>query len=253
MKYGMLAALCGVLTFFSISSRAETNVVEAFACNFVPGKSMADLNTATTFYMNQRSKIDSPTLQKMVSRIWTPDFGATPYDFVWFNSNMTFGEWGEMRQAFSDSPIGNDIQTKFDAVSQCSRSGVYAQEALFSNLEEKPIRGGRAVIESYLCDLHPGQSITDSDAAIRIWKPVFEDAVASTGASSFVARRTPIISGSGFDLSYFAVWKDTVAFAKSNEALRSSPGNAESSAAFETAHRCESTLFTSRTMVPPPG
>jgi hypothetical protein len=252
MKYGLLAVLCAVLTFFSIASRAETNVVEAFACDFLPGNSMTDLDSVTDFYASQRSKIKSPALQKMVSRVWTQDFGAAPYDFVWFNSNMTFTEWAEMRQAFSTSPLGNQIQAKFDAVSECARSGLYAQEALFSNLEEKPLSGGQAVIESYLCDLHPGKSIADSDAAIDIWKPVFEKAVASAGASSFVARRTPIISGSGFDLAYFAVWKDTVAYAAGNEALRSNPANVRSSAAFEAAHRCDSTLFTSKTMVPPP-
>ena len=253
MKYGMLAVLYTALMFYSSSSSAETNVVEAFACDFLPGQSMEDLQAATAYYTSQRSKIDSPTLQKMVSRVWTPDFGAAPYDFVWFNSNMTFGEWGEMRKAFSESALGNDIQDRFDAVSQCARSGVYAQEALVSNLADKPIVGGRAVIESYLCDLHPGRGLADSDAAIRIWKPVFEQAIGSTGASSFVGRRTPIISGSGFDLAYFAVWQDTVAYAESNEALRSSPANAESSAAFEAVHRCESTLFSSQTMVPPPG
>lgn len=251
MKYGLLVAVCAVLTFFSVSSRAETNVIEAFACDLLPGKSMADLDAATEFYTSQRSKIKSPALQKMVSRVWTPDFGATPYDFVWFNSNMTFTEWGEMRQAFAASSLGNEIQARFDAVSQCARSGVYAQDALFSNLEEKPLTGGQAVIESHLCNLHPGKSLADSDAAIAIWKPVFEKAVASTGASSFVARRTPIISGSGFDLAYFAVWQDTMAYAAGNEALRSSPANARSSAAFEATHRCDSTLFTSRTMVPP--
>ena len=251
MRYGAMALLCVVMTFGSLPARAATNVIEAFACNFLPGKSMDDLRAATDYYTSQRSKIDSPALQKLVSRVWTPAFGAVGFDFVWFNSNMTLSEWGEMRNSYTASSIGAEIQARFDAVSECARSGVYAQAALVINLAEKPITGG-AVIESYTCDLHPGRSLADSDAAIAIWKPVFERAIASTDASSFVARRTPIISGSGFDLAYFAVWQDTVAFADSNEALRGDPANAESSAAFERAHRCDSALFDSTTMVAAP-
>jgi hypothetical protein len=254
MKSGLIAVLCAVLTLFSFSSQAaETNVVEAFACDFNTGKTMTDLDAVTSYYAAERSKIRSPALQKMVSRVWTPSLGSVSVDFVWFNSNLNYRGWGEMRKSFDESSVGAAIQAKFDAVALCSRSGLYAQEVLSNNLEQEPFTDdGSVTIESFRCELHDGKTIADSDAAIVAWKPVFEKAIAATGSSAFVGRRTPIISGSGFDLSYFVVWDDAAAYADGNETFRTNPASAKSDALFAAAHRCESTLFTSRTMVPAP-
>jgi hypothetical protein len=157
-----------------------------------------------------------------------------------------------MRNAYEASPVGAAIQAKFDAVSSCAQSGLYAQEVLFSNIEKKPFADGPAVVESFRCELHDGKSIADSDAAIAAWKPTFEKAIAATGLSALVARRLPIISGSGFDLNYLVAWDDFAAYANGNEAFRTNPDSAKSDALFAVAHRCESALFTSRTMVAPP-
>jgi len=253
MKRGFATVLCTAVTLFSLASQAaETNVVEVFACNFKAGKTMADLDAATKYYTAERSKIASPALQKLVSRVWTPNLGNVPYDFIWFNSGLTYKAWGEMRKAYDASPVGAAIQAKFDTMSTCARSGLYAQEVLFTNIEKKPFAEGPAVVESFLCELHDGQTIADSDAAIAAWKPTFEKAIASTGLSAYAARRIPIISGSGFDLSYLVAWDDAAAYADGNEAFRMDPDSAKSDALFAAAHRCESALFTSRTMVAAP-
>jgi len=251
----LVAVSCTALSLAlipQISRAAETRVIEAYACNYNAGKSLDDLHDVVKFYTSQRSKIASPALQKMVSRIWTPLLGNVPYDFIWFNSNLTYREWGESTKAFNNSDTGAQIQARFDDVATCSRSGLSAQEGLFNNLESKPFpQNSPVVIESFLCTLHDGKSIGDSDAALAAWKPVFEKAVARTGASSFVARRIPII-GSGFDLSYFAVWADEAAYASSNETFNADPDSAKSGALFTAAHRCDSALFKGHTLVPPP-
>lgn len=246
------ALVLSTLSLFSQPLVAETSVVEAHACKFNAGKSMADLEAAAEYYKTQRSKISSPALQSMVSRVWTPVLGSMDYDFVWFNSNLNYSGWGEMRNAWDTSPVAADIDARFDAATTCARSGLYAQDYLVNNLEQKPFSDGTVTVESFLCNLHEGRSIADSDKAIAAWKPVFEKAIASTGASSVVIRRTPIISGSGFDLSYMAVWDDAAIYANSNEAFRSDTNSAKSDALFAAAHRCSSTLFTSRTLVPAP-
>jgi len=252
MKNLTAALLCAAAILFSLSARAETNVVEAFGCEFNPGMGMEDLDAVVKYYVAERSKVPSPALQKMVSRIWTPVLGTVPFDFVWFNSNLNYREWGEMTKAFAASAVGTEVSARFDAVATCAGSGLYAQEALFNNLAEKPLKSDPVVIESFLCTLNEEKSMADSDAAIAAWKPVFEKAVASTGASSFVGRRTPIISGSGFDLAYFAVWADAVAYADTNEAFRMNPAGAKSDALFAEAHHCNSALFTGHTLVAPP-
>jgi hypothetical protein len=252
MKMLTAALLCAAATLLSLSARAETNVVEAFACEFNPGMGRDDLDSVVKYYVAERSKVASPALQKMVSRIWTPVLGTVPFDFVWFNSNVTYREWGEVTKAFAASAVGAEVNARFDAVATCASSGLYAQDVLFNNLAQKPLTADPVVIESFLCTLNEEKSLADSDAAIAAWKPVFEKAVASTGASSFVGRRTPIISGSGFDLSYFAVWADAVTYADTNEAFRMSSNSAKSDALFAEAHRCNSALFTGHTLVAPP-
>ncbi len=241
------------LVAFSTSATAETNVVEAFGCNFVAGKTMADLEAATKYYVAERSKIASPPLQKMVSRVWTARLGNVPVDFVWFNSNLSYKEWGQMRDALAASEVGAAVQARFDAVATCPSSGLYTNEMLFMNLDTKPFKDdGGVVLESFRCRLHPGKTIADSDKALAVWKPVFTKAVAATSASSFVGRRFPIISGFDFDLSYLAVWDDATAYAAGNEAYRADPDGAKADALFAAAHRCESALFDARTLVAEP-
>lgn len=254
MTRRLTAVLCTVVALSPFFTHAaETNVVEAFGCNFNAGKTMADLDSVVKYYTAERSKVASPALQKMVSRVWTPQFGNVPVDFVWFNSNLSYTEWGAMRDALAASKVGDAIQARFDSVVTCPGSGLYANEQLFSSLEEKPFQDdGSVVIESFRCNLHEGRSMADSDAALAAWKPVFTKAIATTGSASLVARRTPLISGTGFDLGYLAVWDDNDAYAAGNEAFRADPGSAKSGGLFAAAHRCESALFTSRTVVDAP-
>ena len=80
MKYATAALLSIALIVTALPGRAETNVVEAFACNFLPGKTMEDLSAATDYYTSRRSRIDSPALQKLVSRVWTQATACWPID-----------------------------------------------------------------------------------------------------------------------------------------------------------------------------
>ena len=47
-------------------------------------------------------------------------------------------------------------------------------------------------------------------------------------------------------------WDDAAAYANSNEAFRTNPDSVKSDGLFAAAHRCQSALFTSRTMVAAP-
>ncbi len=251
----LITVLCtaAVACIATTAYAADTEVVEAFGCNFNDGKTMADLDSAVAYYTAERSKVPAPALQKMVSRVWSPMTGTVPVDFVWFNSNMTYTEWGQIQDAMTASTVGAAIQARFDAAVTCPASSLWASETLHNTLDKKPfVDDGRVVVESFRCQLNPGKTIADTDAAIAAWKPVFAKAVAATGASTFVARRIPLVSGTGFDLTYLAVWDDATSYAKTNEAFMADPDNAKSGALFGAAHRCETALFNSRTVVPPP-
>ena len=225
-------------------------VSEAFGCNFNEGKGIADLDKAIDYYKATRKQIESPELQKMLSRVWTPFLGSVPVDFVWFNGNMTLVEWGKITDVMVKSKRGKAIQAKFDEVATCSSSSLSTNEILV-NTEKDFADDGEVTIESYRCRLHPGKGIFDSDAALDAWKPPFQKAIKATNSASVVVRRLPIISGSGFDLSYLVVWDDATALAVGNSTFDADPNSAKSDQLFEAAHRCESALFTSRTVVQP--
>ena len=248
----LVTALLSIAIFYTPASAQAADspaVVEAYGCTFNEGQGMADLEKAIEYYASQRSKIDSPELQKLRSVLWTPYRGSVGADFVWFNTNTSFAEWGALNKVYDDSSVGQAIQARFDEVSTCSTSGLYLNESLFRN--ELEFSGDGVMIESFRCNLHPGKSIADSDAAIATWRPVFEKATKMTNSASFVGRRQPIISGSGFDLSYIAVWDDVAAYANGNSAFRSDPNSARSDELFAEAHVCVSALFNGRVVVQP--
>jgi len=248
--FNRCAAVFATALLFCGSAFAAQPVVEAYGCNLNEGKTMEDLMEVTKYYENQRSKVDSDALQQMRSVVWVPVRGNVTVDFVWFNTNMSYSEWGEITDAWEGSSVAQEIQGRFDAVSTCVGSGVYASEVLYTNDTQFKEDGGVA-IESYRCRLHPGKTLADSDAALDAWRPVFDKHVSAAGVSSFVSRRTPIISGNGFDLSYLAVWDDASTFASVNEARLADPADARSANLFNAAHRCESALFNAQVVVQP--
>ena len=250
----IMAVLCTafITIYFSASIQAAEAplVTEGFGCNFLDGKGFDDLEKATRYYDSQRSKIKSPELQKMRSVVWTPFRGSVDVDFVWFNTGLSWNDWGKATDAYDKSSEGKASQARFDAVASCGSSGLSTNEPLHRS-EKQFEDDGEVLIESFRCELHPGKSIADSDAALAAWEPVFKNAVKATNAASFVGRRVPIISGSGFDLSYYAVWDDASAYAAANSAFDANPDSAKSDALFAEAHRCRSALFKGRVVVRP--
>lgn len=251
LKVHAVAITAVASLFFSNAYAAEPQVVAGFGCNFNPGKGLADLEAVTAYYVANRAKIASPALQKMRSVIWQPLLGSVDVDFVWFDSNLTFNEWGEVTDAISGSEVGAAVQAKFDEAITCPGSGLSINQELFRT-EKQFAQDGSVVIESFRCNLHAGKTMADSDSAIAAWKPVFDKAVASIGAASYVARRVPAVSGTGFDLSYLAVWDDASTYAKANTAFAADPDSAKSDALFAAAHTCQNALFTGRVMVAAP-
>lgn len=246
----VLYAILFNVSFFATAQAAESPaVVEGFGCNFLDGKDINDLDKAIDYYTARRSKVDSPELQKMGSVVWIPYRGNIAVDFVWINNNITLNGWGKSNLAFESSKEGQTMQQKFDEVADCVGSSLQTTEVLFST-DEDLADDDEVLIEAYRCNLRPGKTMADSDAAIAEWRPVFEKAVEATNAATVVFRRLPIISGSGFDLSYVLVWDDTATYAMASSAFLSNPANTRSGELFAAAHSCESAMFKGRIVVP---
>jgi hypothetical protein len=254
MNIRMLAVTATVLStlLFCTSARAADApaVIEIFACNFVVGKTMSDLDKTVDFYQSQRSKMNSPAINKMRSVIWQSMRGRVPYDLIWLNTNLNLSEWGEATAALADTSAGQTVQGRFDEVLVCDASGIYTNDLLYQS-EGGLAVDGEFVVESHRCKLNPGKSVADSDHAIDAWRSVFAKATASAKTSAVVLRRLPVISASGFDLNYVAAWDDVESYANGNSAYRMDPDSATVDARFAQAHVCESALFSGRVVAPP--
>ncbi len=250
LKFMLCATILTLSLAAAVQAAESPQISQGFGCNFLEGKGSADLDKWAAHFDKERAKIDSPELQNMRSVVWMPFRGNVAVDFVWFDGNLTFNEWGKMSDAWDRSKVGPALDASFDEVATCASSGLSSNERL-SQSEKQFADDGEVMIESYRCELHPGKTIADSDAALEAWKPVFEKAVKATNTASFVGRRIPMISGSGYDLSYFLVWDDATAYAAGNSAFTADPDSAESGQLFNAAHKCTSALFKGRVVARP--
>ena len=246
-----MAVLCTAFLSQAITARAADSpqVIEGFGCTFLPGKDFDDLDKAIDFFKAQVPKIKSPELQKMGSVLWVPYRGSVNADFIWINTNLTLNEWGRSSVAYYGSEEGRAAEDTFFKVAECPTSGLATNEVLFET-EEGFMDNESMLLQSYRCQLHPGKTIADTDAAIAAWKPAFEKAVKTTNAASLVMRRVPLVSGSGFDLTYATIWDDEAAYGEVNSAYLTDPNGVKADSLFNQAHRCESAMFKARIVVP---
>lgn len=246
----VMAVLCAAFLALSYSVPAQAAdsppIIEGFGCTFLEGQGFDDLDKAIDFYKAQLPKIESPELQKMGSVLWVPYRGTVNADFVWINTNMTLNEWGKLSVAYDSSKEGQAADEKFFDVAKCN-SGLATNETLFQTDDQFT---DEVLIQSFRCQLHPGKTVADTDAVIAAWKPVFAKAVKATNASSLVMRRLPLVSGSGYDLTYAVIWDDAAAYAEATSAFQADPDSAESDRLFTEAHRCDSAMFKARIVVP---
>ena len=243
IKTAFCASLLSISCSSSVQAAESPAVIEGFACSFLDGKGPQDLNDYLPGFVADLAKIGSPEVDKAGLVIWTPYRGRVAPDFVWLNVNMTLDEWGKGSTAYDNSEVGQALDAAFFEFAECPSSGLSLTETVLST-ERDLADDGEVLIESYRCQLHPGKNVADTDAAIAAWKPVFEKALGDRAA--FVARRVPLISGSGYDLSYVVVHDDQVAYAEVNSAFQMDPDNTKSGDLFAQAHRCNSALFKGR-------
>ena len=83
-----LSALAtSLLLVTSAATAAETpSAVQIFACNFLDGKDMGDLDKATDFFNAQIAKIGSADLSDSRAFLWEPYVTNTDYDLLWFSN-----------------------------------------------------------------------------------------------------------------------------------------------------------------------
>lgn len=127
MKMNKAAALlfsialgCWTQGALAQANASKAAALEAFFCNFQPGKGMKDLMAVANTFNKWASKNDPG----YSAWILTPDFGqfATLPQVVWLGSNASGNEMGKGLDGWKSS--GNDIQKDFDSVIACGSHSV---------------------------------------------------------------------------------------------------------------------------------
>jgi hypothetical protein len=239
-----LCTITGLVLAIAVQA-ASPPATELYGCNFQDGKDMEDLQKVIDFYSENRAKIGSSELMKMGSNVWTQYRGSSPYDIVWANAGLTLEELGKANLAYDSSKEGQTAEARFNEVIDCGASGIVVNEVLFQDGELGLQQGGEVLVESYACQLYPGKTLEDSDAAIAVWKGPFSRAV---DGPALVLRRTPIMMGE-IDLMYLGVWQNIAQFTAVASSFAQDPEAATSNRLFSDAHRCQSGLWKVRNVI----
>lgn len=175
--------------------------VEAFYCNFIPGKGMKDLKPVAERMSNWAAKND-PTYSAW---ILTPMFahGKLP-QVIWLGSNPNGNDFGKGMTNWLSS--GTEIQAAFDAVVDCSMGHFLASSTEINAPEGIP---GDGVVMFSQCTLAQG---SDFSKAVAAHKMVSRD-MRALGTKGSTWAFWPMLGGGDINFDYWGVstfnsWQD---------------------------------------------
>jgi hypothetical protein len=248
MIRSLLVLATSLLFLTCAATAAETPpAVQIFACNFLDGKDVADLDEATDFFKAQIAKIGSADLTAYEAFVWEPYVGRTDYDFLWFGAHANLNTLVRAQAALDDSAEGQAANTKFDAIVKCD-SAIAFSEVIYDG-EGEPVSDGQALLESYVCQLRQGKTLDDARAVVKDWSALMET-LPSTGSLTALMRH-PFIANTPIDLSYVLVHDDLTQFGQRTTDYQNAGGD-KLDARFDEVHNCESSLWTGRRVVTAP-
>jgi hypothetical protein len=176
--------------------------IEAFYCNFLPGKTMKDLQPVAERFSKWADK-NNPT---NAAWILTPQFGIGSKlpQVIWLGSNPSGNDLGKGLDAWQAS--GGDIATAFDSVVDCSLGHVLASSVEVNAPDGSP---GDGVVMFTQCDIAEGSNRME---AVKAHKALSSEMRAmGTKGSSWIFF--PMLGGSdpGYDylgVTTFKNWTD---------------------------------------------
>lgn len=243
----VLAGSLALMTCAAIIAAETPPVVQVFACNYIEGKGIADLDEATDFFNAQIDKIGSADLSASQAFLWEPHVANTDRDVLWFANYDNLNALGRAHDAIGNSPEGQAANAKFDEVVDCD-SAILLSETLYDG-EGDPVSDNQALLESYVCTLNDGKTLDDARAVAKDWAELIATLPTTGGFLAFM--RTPLIANVPFDLSYLLVHDSMTQYAQRQTEYMSSGGN-DLTDRFNEVHNCESGLWNSRQVVPAP-
>ena len=241
----VLAGSLALMTCAAIIAAETPPAVQVFACNYVDGKGIADLDEATAFFNAQIEKIGSADLSASRAFLWEPNVTTTEYDVLWFANYDNLNALARANDAIADSPDGQATTAKFIEVVDCD-SAILLSETIYEG-EGDAVSDNQALLESYVCELNDGKTLDDARAVTKDWAALI--ATLPTTGAMLAFMRTPLIGNVPFDLTYLLVHDGMTQYAQRQTEYMSSGGN-DLTDRFNEVHNCESGLWNGRQVVP---
>ncbi len=237
----VIAMICSLA-----ANAADTGPVrEFYACKFQDGKGMDDLMAIRDVIAEEVENSNDADLSSQVSFLWTPVKTNGQRDFVWFDMHASLNAMGRAAKAFENSNAGAKVSELAAETVQCA-AGIVTHDTIYQG-SEQPSGEGPVLVESYICELHPGKTVADAQMVVESWRRVIDDL---NGYDSLVAyMQTPVVSQSSADLYYFLVHADLAEYAARTSNYRTSKSGMEVDSRFNEVHRCESSLWAGEVVV----
>lgn len=226
----------------------ETGPVrEYFVCNFNDGAGFPELMEATDYFVSQ---LDATAgLERRPTFLWTPIRANTSADFMWFANFSNLNAFGAQMDAFAASGVGQDVQSRFDAVASC-QSGMTTISQIYDG-GNMPQDADTAALESYACTLQPGKSMGDLQTVISTW----HDHVQGLGTvdDAVVYLEVPLFARTSYTHFIFAAHANFSALSSNFTEVTTAPGWDAVQAQLAEVQDCESGIWSGQRIITPEG
>ena len=173
---------------------AQPGILEAWQCNYKPGKNIEDLMSARDYLVKRSAKAN---ITPEPSFVWSLYKGDEPVDFVWFTAHtnmLAFGAAADRDAALNFS----DVQARFDSVADCT-AGMGLVTPVFVGAPPAE----NVFISSSACNLRHGTSQSDMKDLTGHATQVFSEM--NNGAPSAAYQIEPLTGSNVADRYLFQI------------------------------------------------
>ena len=247
-RLSVLATL-PILTAVSIGANAAevppAPVMEAYTCNFNPGKDMDDLMAARDNFVKQTDKAG---IKLGGSYLFSLFKGNLPFELVWMNPHDSLAAFAAATEEQAASSAVVDALARFETVVDCT-ANLNNVTPVFNRDDAAP-DGEPGFVSAYACNTHPGIGPVEvQDLRNHIAR---EMGGLGDNAPEFMFTMNPITSGpTSADVILFAVNDSVSSWVNFTTAIQSSPGGPNLGRHFQAVAECELALWNTQRVIAP--
>lgn len=236
---------CTLASFQSAQAQETEIVADIWACSFMPGKDMDDLEIWRDFYRAQLDSLDSEEAQAVTAFMWTPRFAGAEVDLVWFEYHENLNVAARAYTAFEEGGIGPSVDGMWESILDCEGNQNFRRQIYTGS--DFAVTGDSAIIETFRCNFKPGMGFPQVEEALTRWSGVVDSMPNSDEFIAFMF--TPFHSGTGYEVSFYGVYDTLIDYAaQTTDYLTSNQGQAMN-LRWQEILLCESRLWTGRQMM----